>query len=58
MPGEKEAAEYIATLAAELAAIARKHGLTFQAYLLEMAAAEATETVRAAQAADAPKPHR
>ena len=55
MPGEKEAAEYIATLAAELAALARRHGLTFQAYLLDMAAADAAETARAAELEEAPK---
>ena len=41
------AADYIADLAKELAAIAFKHQLGMTGYLLELAAAEASDNVRA-----------
>ena len=41
------AADYIAELAKELAAIAVKHQLDMAAYLLDLAAAEASDNVRA-----------
>ena len=41
------AADYIAELAKELAAIAVKHQLDMAAYLLDLAAAEASDNMRA-----------
>lgn len=42
----KAAATYVATLAGDLAAIARKHGLDTLGYLLEMAQLEAENVSR------------
>ena len=43
----KDAAIYIATLAGELAEMARGHGLESLAYILEMARLEADQVVKA-----------
>jgi hypothetical protein len=45
--GQQAAADYIADLAKELAAIAFKHQLGMAGYLLELAAAEAGDNMRA-----------
>ena len=48
-PGDRAAAAaYVADLSAELAAIARRHGLDALGYILEMARAEAESSARPA----------
>lgn len=44
--GRTEAAGFVATAAAELAQISRRHGLETLGYLLDMAQLEANEIVR------------